>query len=367
MRRITGLWYAPLSSKRLDAELLVSTTGKFRLIVNKQILLQGQFNDLEISHRTGNIPRRITFMDTSLLESSDNDIIDDVLTSSSHKAAQVGMLHRLESSWRWVATALVVILVVTFSFFKWGLPATAGYIAHGLPVSVHEKVAAGSMQLLDQFFFKDSKLSTAEQNRINKRFEKYISQIDQQDFTFRLYFRDMGGLPNAMALPSGEIIVTDGLARLADPPEELDAVLMHEIGHVLERHGMQHVIEASTIALITSLIIGDVSGAGELIAGVPTFLLQSNYSRKSETAADNFAFGELTAQRIDPVHFANIIMKLENSTKELMRKKSSRDNGEVRQPSDEDSAKNTDYLSSHPNSLERAKKARRYSAEHFPH
>lgn len=320
----------------------------------------GQLSELDISDRTGNITRRINFPDESLFETQDNDGIDEVLAGSSHRAAKVGVLHRLESSWPWVFAALIVTAGATFSFFKWGLPAGSGAIARSLPVSVHENVAEGSMKLLDQFFFDATELPEEQQLEIQARFEKLISHIDQEEFNFRLYFRQMSGLPNALALPSGEIVVTDALAKLVDPPEELDAVLMHEIGHVLERHGMQHVIQASTMAVIASLAIGDVSGSGELIAGLPAFLLQSNYSRKSEASADAFAFRELAKQGIDPAHFATIILKLQNSASTFDPDRDS----ESKQETDTE-VNNADYLSSHPGSKLRAQRARQYSKEHF--
>ncbi|MBX2884230.1 MAG: M48 family metallopeptidase, partial [Granulosicoccus sp.] len=347
MRDIKGYWFAPLNSERFDAILTV-TSDQYRLTVDGVTRHSGQFTDLDISDRTGSISRRITFSDDSLFETQDNDGIDEVLAGSAHKASKASVLHRLESSLPWVFVALIVTAGAAFSFFKWGLPAVSGSIARSLPVAVHENVAAGSMELLDRFWLEETELSEQEQADIQARFKNLISHIDQEDFNFRLYFRRMGGLANAFALPSGEIVVTDGLARLVDPPEELDAVLMHEIGHVLERHGMQHVIQASTVALIASLAIGDVSGSGELIAGVPAFLLQSNYSRKSEASADAFAFRELARQGIDPAHFATVILKLQASATTLPKK--------APDQKTEDDAENADYLSTHPDSQLRAKR-----------
>lgn len=361
MNQIEGYWYAPLNSERFAASLII-TAGHYQLVVDGETRLRGEFQEIDVSDRTGNIARRLTFPDSSLFESQDNDGIDAVLDLTNHSAAGIGLLHRLESSWRWVIAGVFVTVFATFGFFKWGLPALSGHVARSLPVGVHESVAAGSMQLLDKFWFEESTLSQAEQDRIQARFDNLIRPLDQENFNFRLYFRQMGGLPNALALPSGEIIVTDALARLADPQEELDAVLMHEIGHVLERHGMQHVVQASTIALIVTLAVGDVSATGDLIVGVPTFLLQSNYSRASESSADQFAFRELTRQGIDPAHFATIILKLSNAGKPVLDKKKTNDDDS---PETQDQAEKADYLSTHPDSLSRARKAREYSEKHF--
>jgi|GEM_PF-1479320 len=56
---------------------------------------------------------------------------------------------------------------------------------------------------------------------------------------YQLRFREMPGwdddtqIANAFALPSGDILVTDRLMEMAGKPEELDAILLHEIGHVV--------------------------------------------------------------------------------------------------------------------------------------
>ena len=44
--------------------------------------------------------------------------------------------------------------------------------------------------------------------------------------------------------------------------------------------------------------------------GVPVFLLQSSYTRKSEAEADEFAFSEMAELGKDPKHFADIIIRL---------------------------------------------------------
>lgn len=46
---------------------------------------------------------------------------------------------------------------------------------------------------------------------------------------------------NAFALPGGKIGVYTGLLKVADTPEELAAVLAHEIAHVIARHGAERV------------------------------------------------------------------------------------------------------------------------------
>jgi len=53
---------------------------------------------------------------------------------------------------------------------------------------------------------------------------------------------------NAFALPGGKVGVYTGLLRLAESDAELAAVIGHEIGHVIARHGAERMSEAMVIA-----------------------------------------------------------------------------------------------------------------------
>ena len=55
-------------------------------------------------------------------------------------------------------------------------------------------------------------------------------------------FRDE--TPNAFALPGGRIGVHTGLLHVAETPAQLAAVIGHEVGHVLARHGNERVSTA---------------------------------------------------------------------------------------------------------------------------
>jgi len=169
-----------------------------------------------------------------------------------------------------------------------------------LPVAADVRVGQGVLATMDRFFLEESALDPARQAEITARFEGLVRASPDEGFSLRLHFRRMGGVPNAFAIPGGDVVVTDTLVELVEHPEELDSVLLHEIGHVHERHGMRHAIQASAITLVVSLLLGDVGGLGELATAVPIFLLQSSYSRKSEREADEYAFARMLKTGRDP-------------------------------------------------------------------
>lgn len=93
-------------------------------------------------------------------------------------------------------------------------------------------------------------------------------------------------LVNAFAAPGGQIVLTRGLLRAAQSPEEVAGVLGHEIGHGLELHPESGVIRAVGLSAIMDIMLGGSSGTLGSISGV---LIQSSYAREDERAADRHA------------------------------------------------------------------------------
>lgn len=99
---------------------------------------------------------------------------------------------------------------------------------------------------------------------------------------------------NAVALPGGQVLVFDGLVQDAESPDELAAVLAHEIGHVRERHVMSAMLRQFGISILAS---GAGSGLGEGALGIAAL----GYSREAESEADSFARARMERAGISPV------------------------------------------------------------------
>ncbi len=350
--RIDGYFYEVGSSTRTDAHLNC-IDEMYQLFNNDgELLRSGSLHDLTVSDRVGDIARKIYWQDDSLFESTHNNEIDQLLKQTKHKGETIGILHKLEKSTQLVVLGVVATVVFSALFFVYGLPAAATFVANKMPVRSAEVISDGAMDSMDRFFFKETSLSVDEQAKWQAQFDSVIARIPHEGFTFKLHFRNMRGLPNAMALPGGDIIVTDAFINLVEHPGEFDAVLLHEVGHVVERHGLTQAAQASAMTVILAMAVGDASGIGELIVSVPVFLMQSNYSRKAESSADEYSFKHLADLGIDPKHFATIILKLTEETLEDVDNDEGGDDKEV-----------NNYLSSHPGGKSRAKRALELSKE----
>lgn len=95
-------------------------------------------------------------------------------------------------------------------------------------------------------------------------------------------------MPNAFALPGGIIVLFDGLIQLSDTPEEVAAVLGHEMGHVIHRDPTRLTLRSAESVGILGMVFGDFSG-GAVALIVAEQLIAASYSQNAEANADSFA------------------------------------------------------------------------------
>jgi len=92
---------------------------------------------------------------------------------------------------------------------------------------------------------------------------------------------------NAIALPGGHVYVFSGLIAKADNADEIAGVIAHEIGHVANRDGTKALLQGAGLSVLFGMLLGDFVGGGAVVYGARS-LLQSSYSRETETAADAY-------------------------------------------------------------------------------
>jgi len=344
--QITGYWYPVDSSARYNAQLHTDGTH-YTLKIEDNDDLQGVIASITVSDRVGNIPRKMTLEDQSIFESQNNDEVDRLLQESKHRDGSLHFLHILETRWQWIATAFFLTIAISFVSIRWGLPWASEKLAYAMPMSVSEKVSEGSLEIMDKYVLKPSKLPETRQKAIREHFEKVLLSAQSEKFHYKLYFRDLKNTPNAFALPSGQIIITDKLIEMADNQQEIDSVLLHEIGHVVHRHGLQQLIHGSIITIAITMFAGDATAIEEMVVALPVFLLESHYSRSHESEADEYAFKQMVKLGIDPIYFANMFGKM------------------VEKESSDTVEKYGEFLSTHPSSPRRMQRAREYSAKYF--
>jgi Zn-dependent protease with chaperone function len=112
---------------------------------------------------------------------------------------------------------------------------------------------------------------------------------------------------NAFALPGGHVLAFTTLRDILSP-EEMSAVLAHEIGHVKYRHGMQRLAKGVGLLAIATLTVGDFSAvASSLAVGVRTLA----YTREMEEEADRYAVNLLKQLQIPPERLGQALAAIE--------------------------------------------------------
>ena len=104
---------------------------------------------------------------------------------------------------------------------------------------------------------------------------------------------DQSEVANAMALPGGLIIVTEGLLDQVESENELAFVLGHELGHYRNRDHLRALGRGVILSLLFTVTTGrDVSGLGLAVSD----LALRGFSRKQEIAADAFGLAAVNAR-----------------------------------------------------------------------
>lgn len=298
--------------------------------------------EVKVAPRVGNTPRFIYFEDGASLETEDNDAVDGLVPALPHGRFHLAQ-HLVESKLRWIAAMLVLAIVFGWGTIQYAVPYAAKQVAFALPRDVDEMLGEGAMTALDQLLFEPTRLSDADRFRIREGFQKLASLTDLPRHHVKLTFRAspvMGA--NALALPSGLIVMTDELVNMARDDEEILAVLAHEIGHVRERHSLRSVLQNSTVALMIASLTGDLASLTSISATIPTLIVQLRYSRGFELEADDYAVDLVRQMDIDPTKLGDILIRM---TEAAYGKTDSDDDSGI-----------SDYLATHPGSKERMKR-----------
>jgi Zn-dependent protease with chaperone function len=333
MMKFRGKWYDGETSVQTPAFCIVDDDGMVRVEheKNHDRIYSVLASKIKISSRLANTSRYLLFPGGEKFETDNNDAVDR-LSEQIEYPDKMKIVHHLESRLVYIIIALLILIGILFGGMRYGIPLLAKKIAFVLPSSVHQVASVQTIEFLDRSFLRPSKLDKGIQARLLAHFQSIIR--NHPDLNLKILFRKGDKIgPNAFALPDGAIIFTDEIIMASEHDDELLAVLAHETAHVLYRHGMRTIIQDSMLGFVLLFITGDVSGSSELFLGLPILLTELAYSRGFEKEADQYALSYLRSHDIDPIHFANLIKRIEKT---------------AGGPSELSNNEWTSYLSTHP-------------------
>jgi beta-barrel assembly-enhancing protease len=139
---------------------------------------------------------------------------------------------------------------------------------------------------------------------------RIIQNSDVRDSPYRFKFHVLADEKtiNAFALPGGQIFITDGLLNKLKTPGQLAGVLAHEIGHVVDRHGAQHIAKQQlTQGLGSAAVIAasdpndpNSSRSNAQLAQLVTQLVNLKFGRGDELEADRLGVRYMAQAGYDP-------------------------------------------------------------------
>lgn len=262
---------------------------------------------LRVSERFSHAARKVTFADGACLEIQDLQIFATLLQDTHHRES---LVVRLQHSWRASLMALLTLILLLVLSYLYLLPAAAKVLAGALPISIERQIGDRSLEFLDSRIFAPTRLPLAQRAAITARFQALTTPLDDVP-PFEILFRQSRIGANALALPSGQIVMTDELVQLLHDDDALMGVLAHELGHLQLRHLMRRLIQGSAIGAASTLLFGDVSA---ILVNVPTLLLDLKYSRDFEREADDYALALFKANGLSRQKLAEIFEKLSSQT-----------------------------------------------------
>ena len=117
---------------------------------------------------------------------------------------------------------------------------------------------------------------------------------------------------NAFAGPAGYVMITRGAVQRMQDESELAGVLAHEIGHVIDKHGLNAMKQAGFLdAGVTAAKSNkDVANLGPATDGIVDVVLKKGYSRDQEGRADLLAVDYVIAAGYDPNGYHRFLQRM---------------------------------------------------------
>jgi len=331
MTQLRARYYDGKTSQQREV-VIWAEPGRLR-VIGDGVDFSCAIAEVRPSPRVGNIRRHLRFADGSLCETEDNDAVDRIFAGLPSQAPG-RLIHLWESKLGYAALALALTAAALWAGITYGIPALAKQVAFSLPPSTEKALGRDALAGLDRILLSPTQLPAARREELRALFSRLASGIEGAG-DYRLELRSSKRLgANALALPSGVVVVTDQLVELASDDNEIAAVLAHEIGHLRYRHGLRRLLQDSATVLLVAAITGDLTSIASLASALPAMLLQAKYSRDFEREADEFALDTMKRHGIPAGSFAAILLRIEQ------RRGASTDV--------------PDYLSTHPATRERA-------------
>jgi len=179
------------------------------------------------------------------------------------------------------------------------------------------------------------------------------SAAGQSDYPFECHLLGDTETVNAFALPGGQVFITAALYNQLETEGQLAGVLGHEIGHVVGRHGAEHLAKAQLTEGLTGAVVIAASDPenpqnsqyAAQMAILVGQLVNMKYGRDDELESDRLGVRFMTNAGYDPNALMRVMQILEAAS---------------------DGPRPPEFLSTHPDPGNRTEKIQEAIATEFP-
>lgn len=152
--------------------------------------------------------------------------------------------------------------------------------------------------------------------------ERLVAQsvARKSEYRFRFHLLRDPETVNAFALPGGQVFITVGLLNRLRNEAQLAGVLGHEIGHVIHRHGAEHLAKGQLGQMLVTAV--GVAGSNErnsgrsqqAIAAMVNSMVQLKYGRGDESQSDQFGLEAMISAGYDPSQMLGVMKILSEAS-----------------------------------------------------
>lgn len=233
--------------------------------------------------------------------------------------------------------ALFGIAWLTFSYFSSQVDSE---INTTLSISNEEKLAK---VLVNDLLLNDSSIkletNTIADSAVQVISKRLIKNIGLTDYQYKIRVIKSDEI-NAFTMPGGNIFIYTGLLKFAKTPEEVAAVLAHEIGHAEKKHVVKKLIKELGISLMFSAVSG---GDAIVLNEITRTATSTAFDREQEKEADDYGLNLMVRSKLNPKSLATMFRKIDEKSG--------------------DSDNNMELLNTHPNNNSRIKNSLEYKTK----
>ena len=223
----------------------------------------------------------------------------------------------------WMALVIAVISVVGY-FGKTAFNPITQEKQHVAGITPEQEVALGlqaAPEMVQQFGGLDP--DSEAQARVRRIGERLVSRTaaGRSPYHFEFHLLDDPETINAFALPGGQVFITEGLLRRLQTDGQLAGVLGHETGHVVGRHGAEHIAKQQLTEGLTGAAVlatydpnNPSSRNSAAVAAMIGQLVGMRFGRQDELEADELGVRFASEAGYDPRSMIGLMKILDQSS-----------------------------------------------------